>query len=130
MMGIAAKPLHDKIGGVCLYQICIGVGCCPAAPLVLMKLPDDTQCAFGAARLRARGSSDGSPERAVPIPGPDESNPQRSKKMKRRLGSCFNTLRGGLAAASVLTLALTGCGGGGAIRQPAPISASSMTELG
>ena len=33
--------------------------------------------------------------------------------MTRHLGSSFSTLRGGLAAASVLALALTGCGGGG-----------------
>ena len=33
--------------------------------------------------------------------------------MKRHLGSSFSTLRGGLAVASVLALALTGCGGGG-----------------
>jgi OmcA/MtrC family decaheme c-type cytochrome len=33
--------------------------------------------------------------------------------MKRHLGSSFSTLRRGLAAASVLALALTGCGGGG-----------------
>ena len=33
--------------------------------------------------------------------------------MKRHLGSSFSTPRGGLAAASVLALALTGCGGGG-----------------
>jgi OmcA/MtrC family decaheme c-type cytochrome len=33
--------------------------------------------------------------------------------MKRHSGSSFSALRGGLAAASVLALALTGCGGGG-----------------
>jgi OmcA/MtrC family decaheme c-type cytochrome len=33
--------------------------------------------------------------------------------MKRQLGSSFSTLRGALAAASVLALALAGCGGGG-----------------
>ena len=33
--------------------------------------------------------------------------------MKQHIGSSFSIPRGGLAAASVLALALTGCGGGG-----------------